>query len=294
MYVIAGLGISTGYHRLLTHRSFQTVRAVRVALAVAGAIAGQAPPIIWVAHHRRHHRLADKPGDPHSPHRGEGEEGVRAALRGLWHAHLGWLLDKQLGSEPMRYCPDVARDRDIRFISKHFLVFVALGVALPALIGLALTGTLRGALTGALWGGLVRLCVGNHVTYAVNSVGHYFGSRHFPTPDESRNVAWLALPSFGESWHNNHHAFPRSAHHGLRWYQFDISAMMIDALERVGLAWDVVRVNDAILAQRAAGRRPETDERLTAATGDVLPYGHEAHIRQLGTSGPAGEAEVVN
>jgi len=282
MYVLAGLGISVGYHRLLTHRSFETARPVRLVLAACGAMAGQAPPIVWVAHHRRHHSHADRPGDPHSPY-GDGEPGLRGALRGLWHAHLGWLLAPELTSDPLRWCPDVARDPDMRFVSRYFVGFVALGVTLPAAIGLTLTGTLAGALGGALWGGLVRLFVGNHVTYSVNSVGHYFGSRRFATKDESRNVAWLALPSFGEAWHNNHHAFPRSARHGLRWYELDVSAGAIALLRRLGLARNVVTVDRSVQESRAGGspgtrfrrggppagaRRPEPGVALGAGAGE--------------------------
>src|SRR4051794_38891232 len=204
LYVICALGVSTGYHRLLAHRAFQTSRPLRFFFAAAGAMAGQGPPLIWTAHHRRHHRLADKPGDPHSPYADE-EPGFKGALKGLWHSHLGWLFNEELTSDPVRYCPDLARDKDIRFISKYFIAFVIAGIVLPGLIGLALTGTLAGFLTGALWGGLVRFFIGNHITYAINSLGHFFGPRRFETADESRNVAWLAIPSFGESWHNNHH-----------------------------------------------------------------------------------------
>lgn len=259
MYVIAGLGVVIGYHRLLTHASFKTSRPIRFAFTAAGAIAGQAPPLIWAAHHTKHHRLADRPGDPHSPHDGM-QPGIRGALKGLWHAHLGWLWNKRLTSEPLRYCPELARDRDVLFISRHFLWFVLAGIAIPALLGFALTGTLAGAATGALWGGLVRLFLSNHVTYAINSVGHYFGSRRFATSDESRNVWWLPLPlllallSFGEAWHNNHHAFPRSASHGMRWYEIDLSALVIGAFERLGLAWDVVKIDRAIQDKRAASR----------------------------------------
>jgi stearoyl-CoA desaturase (delta-9 desaturase) len=242
MYVIAGLGVSTGYHRLLAHRAFKTVRPLRIFFAAAGAMAGQGPPVIWVAHHRRHHRVADKPGDPHSPYHDE-EPGIRGALKGLWHAHMGWLFDRGLSSDPMRYCPDVLRDKDMRVISKYFVWFVTGGVVLPAALGLAMTGTWFGAMTGALWGGLVRFFVANHITYAVNSIGHYFGRRRFATPDESRNVGWLALFSFGEAWHNNHHAFPRSASHGMRWYELDISALIIRGLEKVGLASNVIRID---------------------------------------------------
>lgn len=249
MYLIAGLGVSTGYHRLFTHRSFKTSRPLRIFFASAGSIAGQGPVLIWTAHHRRHHRVADKAGDPHSPYL-DLEPGAGAALKGLWHSHLGWLFNKDLTSDPVRYCPDLARDKDMRWISRNFVWFVLGGVVLPGLVGLAIGHTFAAFLTGALWGGLIRIFVGNHATYAVNSIGHYFGSRRFSTPDESRNNGWLAVLSFGESWHNNHHAFPRSARHGLRWYEFDISAIVITALERVGLAHEVIRIGRDRQAER--------------------------------------------
>ena len=251
MYVIAGLGVSTGYHRLLAHRAFQTYRPLRFFFAASGAMAGQGPPLIWTAHHRRHHRLADKPGDPHSPYAHD-EPGIKGALKGLWFSHMGWLFNKELTSDPVRYCPDLAREKDMRFISNNFIWFVLAGQALPALIGFALTGTAAGALTGFIWGGLVRFFVANHITYAVNSVGHYFGSRRFATSDESRNVNWLALASFGEAWHNNHHAFPRSYTHGMRWYEVDLTALIIRAMEKLGLAWDVVRIDRETMDRRAA------------------------------------------
>jgi stearoyl-CoA desaturase (Delta-9 desaturase) len=252
MYVIAGLGVSTGYHRLLAHRSFKTYRPVKIFLTSAGAIAGQGPALTWTAHHRRHHRVADKPGDPHSPYVGQ-ESGIRGGLKGLWHAHLGWLFDADLTSDPIRYCPDLARDKDIRFISRYFVAFVLWGIVMPGLIGLAIGHTWQAFATAALWGGLVRFFVGNHVTYAINSIGHYFGHRRFDTPDESRNVAWLSLLSFGESWHNNHHAFPKAAFHGFRWWEVDLSALAIRGLEAVGLAWDVVRISPERIEQRAEG-----------------------------------------
>ncbi|MFL6130082.1 MAG: acyl-CoA desaturase [Mycobacteriales bacterium] len=252
MYLVTGVGVSTGYHRLLAHRSFQTSRPVKLFLTVGGAMAGQGPPLIWAAHHRRHHRVADKPGDPHSPY-ADLQPGIRGALKGLWHSHLGWLFDRELTSDPMRYCPDLARDRDIRLISKHFIPIVVAGLLLPGLIGLAWTGTLTGFLTAVLWGGIVRFFVNNHATYAVNSVGHYFGSRRFATADESRNVFWLALPSFGEAWHNNHHAFPRSFRHGMRWYELDPSAIVIGTLERLGLARNVMRIDPERMALKAEG-----------------------------------------
>jgi stearoyl-CoA desaturase (delta-9 desaturase) len=264
MYVVAGLGVSTGYHRLLAHRSFRTSRPIRIFFTAAGAMAGQGPPLIWAAHHRRHHRVADKPGDPHSPYLDE-EPGIKGALKGLWHAHLGWLFDKNLTSDPIRYCPDLARDKDVRFISKYFLAFVGAGILLPALLDWGLTGTWLALATGALWGGLVRFFFSNHITYAVNSIGHYFGSRRFETPDESRNVAWLSVLSFGESWHNNHHAFPRSANHGMRWYEIDISAMVIGGLSAVGLASNVIHIDDERMDRRAEGLKRVGGGRRAAA-----------------------------
>ncbi|MEU5884320.1 fatty acid desaturase [Spirillospora sp. NPDC047279] len=252
MYTIGALGVSVGFHRLLAHRSFKTYQGVSDALAVAGTIAAQGPPIIWASHHRRHHRVADKDGDPHSPYF-NGEVGKLGILKGLWHSHLGWLLDKNLTSDPMRYCPDLLRDKHLRWISRHFIAVVVAGLLLPAALGFALTGEPAAALTGFLWGGLVRVFLLNHVTYAVNSIGHVYGRRRFSTPDESRNVAWLAIPSFGEAWHNNHHAFPKSATHGMRWYEPDLSALFIETLRRSRLAWDVIRIPSERQAAREAG-----------------------------------------
>jgi stearoyl-CoA desaturase (delta-9 desaturase) len=249
-WFVCATGVTIGYHRLLAHRAFETYRPIRFLFVAFGAVAGQGPPITWAAHHRRHHRLADKPGDPHSPYANE-EPGVRGALRGLWHAHLGWLFNSDLTSDPIRYCPDLVRDKDMRFISNHFGAFVLAGLILPGLIGWAITGTLLGFATGVLWGGLVRWFISNHITYAINSVGHYFGRRRFATSDESRNVSWLAIISFGEAWHNNHHAFPRSYTHGMRWFEVDISALVIHAMEKLGLAWNVVRIPREVMDRKA-------------------------------------------
>jgi stearoyl-CoA desaturase (Delta-9 desaturase) len=265
MYTIGALGVSVGFHRLLAHQSFKTYRPIYDALAMAGTIAAQGPPIIWAAHHRRHHRLADKDGDPHSPYL-DGEPGRLAVLKGLWHSHLGWLFDEKLTSDPMRYCPDLVRDRHMRWISQHFIAIVIAGLLLPAALGYVLTGTWVGALTGFIWGGLVRVFLLNHITYAVNSVGHYYGSRRFSTPDESRNVAWLALPSFGEAWHNNHHAFPKSARHGLRWYEPDLSALFIEALRRSRLAWDVITISTERQARKEEGLSRVGTGRFAPAT----------------------------
>ncbi|MGP4111431.1 acyl-CoA desaturase [Streptomyces sp. 4N509B] len=253
MYAVAGLGISAGYHRLLAHRAFETSKPIRVALTTAGVMAGQGPPIIWAAHHRRHHRVADKEGDPHSPHL-DFEPGFKGLMAGLWHAHLGWLFNGKLTSDPMRYCPDLVREKSMRWLSEKFILVVAAGIVLPGVLGFVISGFEPAAfLTGMLWGGLVRIFLVNHMTYAVNSVGHYFGRRRFTTTDESRNVFWLALPSFGEAWHNNHHAFPRSARHGMKWYEVDLSAIFIWSLEKTRLAWKVIRIDTERLEMREAG-----------------------------------------
>jgi stearoyl-CoA desaturase (Delta-9 desaturase) len=264
MYSICILGISMGFHRLLAHNSFVAPKPLRIALAVMGTMAGQGPPLIWTAHHRKHHRLADREGDPHSPHL-ESEPGFAGVLKGLWHSHIGWLFDIGLTSDPMRYCPDLVRERSLRWISAHFLTIVAAGVLLPGIVGAAITGTVSGGLTAMLWGGLVRIFLVNHVTYAVNSVGHYFGRRRFDTIDKSRNVGlWLAIPSFGEAWHNNHHAFPRAANHGQRWYEVDITAGLIVVMEKLGIVSKVVRIDPERLALRETGVR-----RVDAARGQT-------------------------
>jgi stearoyl-CoA desaturase (delta-9 desaturase) len=241
MYVVTGLGVTVGYHRLFTHNAFAAKKPLRYGLAVAGTMAVEGPVIEWVADHRKHHAHTDKEGDPHSPHVGHGE-GWRAGLRGLAHAHTGWLWRTQGGAAKHRYAPDLLDDPGIRRIHRLFLPIVIAGLLIPAAAGWALSGEVQGALTGFLWGGLVRVFLVHHVTWSINSVCHYLGRRRFDIEDESTNVGWLALPSFGESWHHNHHAFPRSASHGLRWYEIDTSALVIRAFEKLGLAYNVVRI----------------------------------------------------
>jgi stearoyl-CoA desaturase (delta-9 desaturase) len=242
MYVLTGLGVTVGFHRHFTHRSFKTTRPVRVGLAVLGSAAIEGPITAWVADHRKHHAFADEEGDPHSPHVGHGH-GLRGALRGLLHAHMGWLfLHTQRGKKD-RYAPDLLADPDIRFVDRTFPVWAIGSLIVPFFLGLAIGGSVPAGLTGMLWGGAIRVLVLHHVTYSINSLCHFFGRRKFDTGDESRNLAWLAPLSFGEAWHNNHHAFPTSASHGLRRWEIDISALAIRALERAGLAWDVVRVD---------------------------------------------------
>ncbi len=243
MYLITGIGVTVGYHRHLTHRAFETSKQVRYALAAMGSMALEGPVIVWVADHRKHHAFADEDGDPHSPHVGHGE-GLRGALHGLFHAHMGWLFQNQGRAEMKRYTRDLLEDPGLRKINKWFFAFVGLGFLIPFLLGLAISGTLAGGLTALLWGGLVRIFLLHHVTWSINSVCHFFGRRRFETDDESRNVFWLALPSLGEAWHHNHHAFPTSAAHGLKWYEIDLSALLIRGMERLGLVWNVVRVSE--------------------------------------------------
>jgi stearoyl-CoA desaturase (Delta-9 desaturase) len=237
MYVATGLGITVGFHRLLTHRSFATSRPIEVALAALGTMTLQGSVIEWVADHRKHHAHADREGDPHSPHVGRGSR-----LAGLWHAHAGWLFRHHGLADRRRYAADLVEDPAIRAVDRLFPVLVIASFAIPFALGYALGGTVEAALTALLWGGLVRIFLFHHATFAVNSAAHYFGSRPYETGDHSTNNGLVALLTFGEGWHNNHHAFPRSAAHGLRWWQVDVSALLIRGLERFGLAWNVVRI----------------------------------------------------
>jgi stearoyl-CoA desaturase (delta-9 desaturase) len=239
---------------MLTHRSFVVPKPLEYTFAILGSMAVQGPVMSWVADHRKHHAHADEEGDPHSPHVGHGD-GFGGVMRGLWHAHTGWLFSTQGRASGRQYAKDLYEDRGMRAINRHFPLLVALSLLLPALAGYALTGTLLGALTGYLWGGLVRIFLVHHITWSVNSVCHFLGTRRFETDDHSTNVAWLSIPSFGESWHHNHHAFPRSANHGLRRWEtlLDPSALVIAGMEKVGLARNVVRIAPERQEQRERG-----------------------------------------
>jgi stearoyl-CoA desaturase (delta-9 desaturase) len=249
MYLLTGLGITLGYHRLFTHRSFKTTRGVRAVLAVLGSMAVEGSVIEWVATHRKHHVHSDQPGDPHSPHIHEGS-GWRGALSGLFYAHVGWVFRGKDRANPARYARDLLADRDMRVIGQTFPLWVVAGLALAFGLGVALSGSVVGGLTGLLWGGGARIFVLHHATFSINSLCHFFGRKSFDTGDESRNLAWLAPITFGEAWHNNHHAFPTSARHGLGRWQFDPSARIIDLLGACRLAWDIVRVSPERQAER--------------------------------------------
>ncbi|RKN23762.1 acyl-CoA desaturase [Micromonospora musae] len=237
-YVISGLGVTVGYHRYFTHGSFKARRGLRVALAVSGSLSVQGEIIQWVADHRRHHAFSDLEGDPHSPWRFG--ESVWGLTRGLFHAHLGWMFSRELSNRE-RFAPDLIADRDIRRVDQLFPLLVAISILGPALMGGLLTWSWQGALTALFWAGLVRIALLHHVTWAINSVCHVYGERPFAMRqgDRAANFWPLAILSFGESWHNLHHADPTCARHGVLRGQVDISARVIWFLEKSGAAYDV-------------------------------------------------------
>lgn len=237
LYLFVGYGITIGFHRMLTHRSFRPSRPLKVIMAIAGSMAFQGGPIGWVADHRRHHVFSDRPGDPHSPY--FDDDGRISRLRGLAHAHLGWLFSHS--RTPSGNTRDLQADRDIVWIDRLFPLWCTLSLAVPFACGYLVGGGIGAALTALLWAGGVRIFVQHHVTWSVNSLCHAVGKRPFATRDRSTNFAALAVPTFGESWHNAHHAFPRSARHGLLPSQSDPSAWLIQWFERLGWATEVVR-----------------------------------------------------
>ena len=245
LYAFTGFGITVGFHRLLTHRSFETYDWVRRFFTIAGSMAIEGTPTSWVADHRRHHTHSDQPGDPHSPYVGYEDSGFVTALKGFWHAQVGWLITEG-GAKPERFVPDMLKDKAVMGVDKYFFKFyLPLSFGLPAVAGYLLTGlSWKGALTGFVWGGLVRIFLLHHVTWSVNSICHMFGTRDWKTTDQSRNNWLLALPTLGEAWHHNHHAFPTAAFHGLKRWQkaLDPSGWVVKLLEITGLAWNVKRV----------------------------------------------------
>ena len=248
MYITTALGVTVGYHRLFTHRSFETTRPVKFILAVLGSMAVEGPVLKWVAMHRRHHQHSDGAEDPHSPH--HHGPGLHGLLAGLWHAHLGWLFDRDpenLG----RYVGDLAPDPVLRTVSRTWTLWTAVGLLIPAVLGGLITMTWGGALLGFIWGGLARVFLVHHVTWSVNSVCHLWGTRPFRSHDESRNNLVCGVLGLGEGWHNNHHAFPTSARHGLRWWELDLSYWVIRGLAAMGLAWKVrLPAAGAVIAKR--------------------------------------------
>ncbi|MBX3355704.1 MAG: fatty acid desaturase [Phycisphaeraceae bacterium] len=232
-YVLTALGVTIGYHRLFTHRAFEASPVVAWFFGILGSMSVQGPLLWWAATHRQHHQHSDDEHDPHSPHAGHAQ-GLLGAIRGFWHAHVGWLCTRDLRSQTERYVPDLMADPIARRIDRLFPLWVALGLVIPALIGGVIAGTWTGAALGLLWGGLVRIFLMHHATWSINSVCHLWGWRDFESGDESRNNPIMGIVSMGEGWHNNHHAFPASARHGFG-LQLDVSWIIIRALSWVGL-----------------------------------------------------------
>ena len=249
MYSLMALGVTVGYHRMLTHRSFRPHPVVKCLLLILGSMAFEGPALEWAATHIKHHAQSDRPGDPHSP------------LEGFFHAHFGWLFLER-DADPNIYCRNLVADPMVVFISRTFLLWAVLSLVIPFAIG---------GWTGLLWGGLVRMFLTHHVTWSVNSVCHTFGKREFETNDQSRNEWIVGLLAFGEGWHNNHHAFPRSAFHGLHWWQFDLSGYLIWTLERFSLVQDVYRIPPTLQARYAAGKKDGTSNIETSVIRDEVP-----------------------
>ena len=258
LYVVTCLGVTLGYHRMFTHRACESSRPFRAVVAVLGSMAVQGPVITWVADHRKHHAFTDQEGDPHSPHLSG--PGFWGGVKGLWHAHMGWLFESVGTADRKRFAPDLVKDRVLRVIDKLFGFWVTLSFAIPFALGWIVGGTFVTALTAVLWGGFVRVFLLHHVTWSINSVCHFFGRRRFDIDDESRNVFWLAPLSMGESWHHNHHAFPTSAFHGLRLWErlADPTGVLIALLEKIGLVWNVVRVSPERQAAKTLSRPAKT------------------------------------
>lgn len=258
-WYLTGLGITIGYHRMLTHGSFKTTRPLRFLWSSLGALAVEGSPIDWCMVHRRHHQFSDDHGDPHSPHLHG--EGLWNSLKGFWHAHTGWLFKGVWSKkERERYVPDLIQDDMLMFMDRTYYWWVVATLAIPMFIGglaapffygLTWMGILKGAGLGLLWGGLARVCLSHHMTWSINSICHIFGSQDYKSADDSRNNVVFGVLSHGEGWHNNHHAFPTSARHGLKWWQFDLSWVIIRSLGMVGLVWDIKLPTERQLKMRA-------------------------------------------
>jgi stearoyl-CoA desaturase (Delta-9 desaturase) len=251
-YYFTGLGISIGFHRYFTHRSFKAKQGLRIVLAIAGSMALEGPVLGWVADHRRHHKYSDREGDPHSPWRFGND--WRALVKGLAFAHIGWMFDGNHTSRE-KFCPDLLADRKIAGISRYFALLATISLLAPALIGGLWAWSWQGALTAFFWATLVRVAFLHHVTWSINSICHTFGKEEFEVRDKSRNVNWLAILSFGESWHNLHHADPTCARHGALRGQIDIAARLIWFFEKAGWVYDVRWPEEAKLSGKQTSTR---------------------------------------
>lgn len=239
-YTLAMIGMEIGFHRLFAHNSFKTTKIIRLVLAVLGSMAAQGTLTYWVTIHRQHHHYSDKPGDPHSPY--YFSEKKLGFFEGIWHAYLGWFFKDYFPNTTL-YSKDLMKDSKLMQINRLYWLWVFLGLAIPGIVGGILTGNLIGVVKGVLWGGFIRIFFVHQIFWIVGVLGHYSGGRTYKSDDKSTNNLLLALPSFGNAWHNNHHAFPNSAILGLTWWQFDVSAWVLRCFEKVGLIWEVKTPN---------------------------------------------------
>jgi stearoyl-CoA desaturase (Delta-9 desaturase) len=256
LYVICAFGTTIGFHRYFTHKGFQARTPIKATLAILGCMTMQGPLTQWVTDHRKHHALSDQEGDPHSPHVGHGD-GVLGAVRGFVHAHVGWLFTLKGLERGREYGRDLYEDALIRWIDRLYLVWVAVTLGIPFGIGYAVGGTWSAGVEAMVWGGLLRIFLYQHATFSVNSICHMFGRQAYRSRDEARNNWLVALLVFGEGWHNNHHAFPASARHGLHRFQVDLSWLVIRGMEKLKLVWDV-KVPDSAQLQRRRLTEPLT------------------------------------
>ena len=256
MYFFTVIGGTVGYHRYLAHKSFQTDKVIQTILIILGGMSGQGPPIYWVGNHRRHHQYSDRPEDPHSPH--ISKKGSLGRLEGLWQAHVGWLFEQEI-TNSLVFAKDLLQQPLINWLNQKYLYWMWLGLLIPTLIGGMITHSWMGALSGLLWGGLVRLFFSIQYGYVTNSITHVYGSRPFKTDDQSTNNIWLAIPTGGEAWHNNHHAFPNSSKFGLQWWQIDLGYWVIRTLEIMGLVWDVKYPNQKMIEAKRVNRKQERE-----------------------------------
>lgn len=254
MYLLTAVGITIGFHRLFTHRSFETYVWVKFVFAVLGTMAVEGSLFRWVALHRRHHQHSDTPEDPHTPHHHGG--GILGILRGAWHAHIGWFFESVPGDLD-DYVKDLNKSRTLRVADTLWPLWIVLGMVIPAVMGGLLKMSWLGVWTGLIWGGLVRILLVHHVTWSVNSACHLWGLQPFQSDDESRDNVVFGILALGEGWHRGHHAFPTSARHGLRWWKIDASYYLIRLLAWLGLVWAVRVPSKAAMEMK---RRGESDE----------------------------------
>ena len=237
-WYLTGLGITIGFHRMLTHRSFETNNTMRAFWTALGSLSLEGSPLDWCMVHRKHHQFSDHEGDPHSP--SLSGEGFWNGVKGFWHSHIGWMFkDNWSRGERKKFVPDLMNDPMLVSIDRNYHWWVWATFLIPLVIGGLATWSWQGAILGFIWGGLARVCLSHHMTWSINSICHIFGPQHYKSSDDSRNNLFFGYFSHGEGWHNNHHAFPTSAKHGLKWWQFDLSWVIIRTMQFFGLAWNV-------------------------------------------------------